>query len=186
MLAKEHAEAAAAARSTFLANMSHEIRTPMNAIIGFTEALRETALQPTQARYLDTVHYAARSMLRLLNDILDTAKLDKGAVELEMIVRALVLIDTQAMLEDPEQMPHHEALLRAWMEHGLSDDMATTVERTILGQGWSGAAAWRAKWKKATPINLGQSFLALAQRDDISPRLPDIHVPALVIHGTDD
>lgn len=102
------------------------------------------------------------------------------------IVRALVLIDTQAMLEDPEQMPHHEALLRAWMEHGLSDDMATTVERTILGQGWSGAAAWRAKWKKATPINLGQSFLALAQRDDISPRLPDIHVPALVIHGTDD
>ncbi|WP_046238013.1 histidine kinase dimerization/phospho-acceptor domain-containing protein, partial [Delftia tsuruhatensis] len=73
-----------AARSTFLANMSHEIRTPMNAIIGFTEALRETALQPTQARYLDTVHYAARSMLRLLNDILDTAKLDKGAVELEI------------------------------------------------------------------------------------------------------
>ena len=84
VLAKEHAEAAAAARSTFLANMSHEIRTPMNAIIGFTEALRETALQPTQARYLDTVHYAARSMLRLLNDILDTAKLDKGAVELEI------------------------------------------------------------------------------------------------------
>ena len=84
VLAKEHAEAAAAARSTFLANMSHEIRTPMNAIIGFTEALRDTDLQPTQARYLDTVHYAARSMLRLLNDILDTAKLDKGAVELEI------------------------------------------------------------------------------------------------------
>ncbi|WP_280191325.1 alpha/beta fold hydrolase [Delftia sp. PS-11] len=102
------------------------------------------------------------------------------------VVQALVLIDTQAMLEDPEQMPHHEALLRAWMEHGLSDDMAVTVEHAVLGQGWSGAAAWRAKWKKATPINLGHSFLALAQRDDISPRLPEIRVPALVIHGSQD
>lgn len=82
--AKEKAEAAAAARSTFLANMSHEIRTPMNAIIGFSEALLDTPLRPTQQRYVDTVYRSARSMLRLLNDILDTAKLDKGAVDLEI------------------------------------------------------------------------------------------------------
>lgn len=82
--AKDKAEAAAAARSTFLANMSHEIRTPMNAIIGFSETLLDTPLRPTQHRYVETVHRAARSMLRLLNDILDTAKLDKGAVQLEI------------------------------------------------------------------------------------------------------
>lgn len=82
--AKERAEHAATARSTFLANMSHEIRTPMNAIIGFTEALFDTPLETTQRRHLGTVHHAARSMLRLLNDILDTAKLEKGAVELEV------------------------------------------------------------------------------------------------------
>ena len=82
--AKDRAEAAATARSTFLANMSHEIRTPMNAIIGFSEALLETPLRPTQERYLQTVHRSARAMLRLLNDILDTAKLDKGAVSLEL------------------------------------------------------------------------------------------------------
>lgn len=102
------------------------------------------------------------------------------------VVAALVLIDTQAMLEDPEKMPHHEALLKTWMEHGLSDDMATTLEHTILGQGWPGAARWRAKWKQATPANLGQSFAALALRDDISPRLSEIKVPALVIHGQKD
>jgi len=82
--AKERAEQAAAARSMFLANMSHEIRTPMNAIIGFTEALQNSRLDAVQRRHLGTVHHAAHSMLRLLNDVLDTAKLEKGAVELEL------------------------------------------------------------------------------------------------------
>ena len=83
--AKESAEAAVAAKGAFLANMSHEIRTPMNAILGFTELLLDTTLGELQRKHLTTVRGSARSLLGLLNDILDTAKLEKGAVELEQL-----------------------------------------------------------------------------------------------------
>lgn len=79
----ERAEQAAAAKSTFLANMSHEIRTPMNSIIGFTELLLQSDLTAVQRNHLNTVRQASRSLLRLLNDILDTTKMEKGRLELE-------------------------------------------------------------------------------------------------------
>ncbi|WP_244885464.1 MHYT domain-containing protein [Herbaspirillum chlorophenolicum] len=81
----EKAEQAAAAKTTFLANMSHEIRTPMNAVIGFSELLLKSDLSATQRAHLTTVHQSARSLLGLLNDILDTTKLEKGGVTLEHI-----------------------------------------------------------------------------------------------------
>jgi len=82
--AKNKAELAAESRSAFLANMSHEIRTPMNAIIGFSDLLLESELNSDQKKHLSTIHSSAHSLLHLLNDILDSAKLEKGKLELEL------------------------------------------------------------------------------------------------------
>ncbi|WP_367899227.1 MHYT domain-containing protein [Leptospira sp. WS58.C1] len=87
---KEKAELAAITKTSFLANMSHEIRTPMNAILGFTEVLLSEELEKNHRSHLETVKSSAKSLLRLLNDILNTAKLEKGAVELEEIDFSLV------------------------------------------------------------------------------------------------
>jgi signal transduction histidine kinase/CheY-like chemotaxis protein len=80
---KEAAEAASRAKSEFLANMSHEIRTPMNGICGMTALALGTALDVEQREYLETVGDSARSLLRIIDDILDLARIEAGKLRLE-------------------------------------------------------------------------------------------------------
>ncbi len=80
--AMEEARAGSRAKEEFLATMSHEIRTPMNGVIGFAEMLLETPLTIEQRRYASQVREAGRSLLTVINDVLDLSKLEAGKLDL--------------------------------------------------------------------------------------------------------
>lgn len=80
--AKEAAEEAAQAKTNFLTNMSHEIRTPLNAVVGMSEMLRQTTLNPNQKEMINEVSKSSQELLLLINNILDFAKLEEGDLNL--------------------------------------------------------------------------------------------------------
>jgi PAS domain S-box-containing protein len=98
--ARAAAEAATAAKSDFLAKMSHELRTPMNAIIGFTDLALRDGADAKRLEHLGHIHAASRSLLRIINDILDLSKVEAGKLALdhrEFDLRA-VLDQVEALL----------------------------------------------------------------------------------------
>jgi signal transduction histidine kinase/CheY-like chemotaxis protein len=94
---KEAAEAASRSKSEFLANMSHEIRTPMNGICGMTALALGTSLNEEQREYLETVGESARSLLRIIDDILDLARVEAGRLRLEIVPFEIRRIVRQAI-----------------------------------------------------------------------------------------
>ncbi len=84
-LARDAAEAGTRAKSRFIATVSHELRTPMNGIIGMTDLLQRTRLEPKQREYLDAIHDSAETLDSLVNDLLDFEQLETGKLRLHKV-----------------------------------------------------------------------------------------------------
>ncbi|WP_160599872.1 ATP-binding protein [Allopontixanthobacter confluentis] len=125
--AKNSAEKAVAAKSEFLANMSHEIRTPMNGVIGFTELLLAGNLASGQRDHVEMIAESGRTMMRLLNDILDMAKIEAGQVTIQRepvnvrhrIASSFRLMEGVAQAKGLQMLLTVEDKIPAWIEADL-------------------------------------------------------------------
>nr|WP_321411368.1 response regulator [uncultured Carboxylicivirga sp.] len=104
-VAIRNAEAANRAKTDFLANMSHEIRTPMNAVLGFADLLDRQITNPTQKAYIQSIKSSGKTLLGIINDILDLAKIESGRVQLH-----LSPINFIVMMQEIEEMFKFKAI----------------------------------------------------------------------------
>ncbi len=100
-------------------------------------------------------------------------------------VRALVLIDTQAGVEDPERLPAYRQMQQTWLEVGPVDELAETIANLIIGDPVLNQV-WIAKWRELSRDSMREPGNCLLDRDDVSDRLGEISCPAIVFHGTAD
>jgi signal transduction histidine kinase len=96
-VAMEASETAAKAKSEFLANMSHEVRTPLNGILGIANALLDDCTAPKQRELISLIEDSARNLERLLSDVIDSARLENGKVELAQAPFALADVAQQCV-----------------------------------------------------------------------------------------
>jgi 3-oxoadipate enol-lactonase len=111
----------------------------------------------------------------------------RAALRAPQRVRALILIDSQAGLENPQVVPAYEQMEQTWMDQGPAP-VQDVVAAIILGppDGPVDYAPWFAKWAAADRDELRLAFRTLLDRDDITDRLGEISCPALIVHGTAD
>ncbi len=100
-------------------------------------------------------------------------------------VQALILLDSQAGVDDPDTAAANDAMNHVWLDQGPTDDLADIVAGIIIDDP-AHSPSWIAKWKARDKQAFREPYQCLRTRDDITDRLGEITCPALVVHGTED
>lgn len=103
-------------------------------------------------------------------------------------VRGLVLMDTQPGPEDPAKVAGYDQLQQAWLApEGPPQEVLDTVATIIIGPGYEDTPRWQARWRATPKDTVRQIYTTLMTReDDVAPRLAELTIPALVVHGAED
>jgi PAS domain S-box-containing protein len=149
-------------KSEFVANISHEIRTPISGVIGMSELILKTQLNPDQRNLALTIHESAQSLLSIINDILDFSKMEAGKVDLEMINFSPLTV-----VEGTAELIRHKA-----KEKGLS--LMTFIDPKIPS------------WLKGDPVRLKQVLLNLADNAIKFTSSGDVVIRAVLQNEDDD
>ena len=121
-VAKSEAEKANQTKSSFLANMSHEIRTPLSAILGFTDLLKNKGLSDEQQnQYLETISRNGKALTKIIDDILDLAKVESGKLDVENLDFSLFNLIDDVMDVFRERIRSKNIFLRAHLNKEIPD-----------------------------------------------------------------
>jgi len=177
--ARETAERADRTKSSFLATMSHELRTPLNAVIGFSQIIEQEIFGPQPTRYREYATLIRRSgehLLKIINDILDIAKLQSGKTELHLEIAApSAIVEDSARLMEP-QAAAAGIMLSHWADPGLPLVQAdlTRLRQVVLNL-LSNAIKFTPKggkvsisasaWEGAVTITVADTGIGMAEKD---------------------
>lgn len=119
--ARDASDIANRAKSDFLATMSHEIRTPMNGVLGMASLLKQTALEPTQQEFVDTIEQSGAALLSIINDVLDYSKMEAGQLELDPTAFSVLdVIDNAVQLVRPK-CSENRLTMQSFVAPGVPD-----------------------------------------------------------------